>query len=266
MAQVTARRGRPDEGAATPEKPRSFVRQVGGWSRELLIVVLGALIISSVLRAFVGQMFIIPSGSMEQTLQINDRVVAIKLAEVKRGQIVVFSDPGNWLGPAPEQGPTRRVLQFLGVVPDTSTNHLIKRVIGMPGDTVECCDAQGRIMVNGVPLDETSYLYQDNGQQVAPSTVEFKVVVPAGRVFVMGDHRNDSQDSRCHLADPGIDGQVQGMGAFVPLDYIVGPATAILMPLPRAQRLRIPETFAAIPAPTESPPSEPVIEPAGVTC
>src|SRR4029077_18915501 len=97
----------------------------------------------SLLRGFVGQMFIIPSESMQNTLQVNDRVLVEKLSSIKRGQIVVFKDPGGWLtGPrAKERGPIGKAFQFIGVLPDTSTEHLIKRVVGLPGDSVMCCDA-----------------------------------------------------------------------------------------------------------------------------
>ena len=103
--------------------------------KELTVVVIGAVIVASLLRGFVGQMFLIPSVSMENTLQVDDRVVVEKLSTVKRGQVIVFKDPGGWLtGPAArERGPIGRALEFVGVLPDTGTEHLIKRVIGLPG-------------------------------------------------------------------------------------------------------------------------------------
>ena len=113
----------------------------------------GAVIVASLLRGFVGQMFLIPSISMENTLQVDDRVVVEKLSGIKRGQVVVFKDPGGWLtgSTARERGPIGKAFQFVGVLPDTSTEHLIKRVIGLPGDHVVCCDAAGRLTVNGQP-------------------------------------------------------------------------------------------------------------------
>ncbi len=135
---------------------------------ELVIVVVGALIVSSLLRAFVGQMFIIPSGSMENTLQIDDRVAVQKITDFHRGDIVVFEDPGGWLGPEeesePEPDPIGRALEFIGLAPAAS-DHLIKRVIGMPGDRVICCDKLGRLTVNGVALDETRYIYTSAGRR-----------------------------------------------------------------------------------------------------
>ena len=267
--EVSPRRSRRHQAEREPD---TVGRKIGGLARELVIVVVGALIVSSLIRAFLGQMFIIPSGSMENTLMINDRVVAQKFTGFDgvlftRGQPVVFADPGQWL-PASTivRGPVRQTLEFVGVLPNSSTGYLIKRVIGMPGDTVECCDDQGRLTVNGQPLDETSYLYTDaNGTQVAPSEIEFTVVVPADHIFVMGDHRNESADSRCHLADV-VGGEPDGMNAFVPLDNVVGPAIAIVSPLSRFESLRVPGTYADVPAPDHSAPAAPTIEPAGVHC
>ena len=147
--------------------PRSmtFGEHAVAFVKELLMVVVGAIIVASLVRYFVGQMFIIPSQSMENTLLIGDRVAVEKLSSVKRGQVVVFQDPGGWLNDeseGSERGPVGRALEFVGVLPDTSANHLIKRVVGLPGDEVVCCDAKGRITVNEQPLDETSYLYTDS--------------------------------------------------------------------------------------------------------
>ncbi len=245
-------------------------RRGGGASfvRELVIVVVGALLVSILLRAFVGQMFIIPSQSMENTLLIGDRVVVQKITKFQRGQVVVFADPGGWLGDidATEPNGLNKLLELVGIPTAASTGHLIKRVIGMPGDKVTCCDDRGRITVNGYPLDETSYLYTDpGGNQVAPSDVRFTVVVPRDRIFVMGDHRDLSADSRCHLADLSTT-QAKGQLAFVPESLVVGPAVAISWPLSRFEILHRPATFAGVPAPTEPAPVRGVIEPEGVRC
>src|SRR6188472_836260 len=129
-----------DELAAPGSDELSFGEHVIAFVKELLAVVIGAVIVASLLRGFVGQMFIIPSISMQNTLQIDDRVVVEKLSSIKRGQVVVFANPGGWLsGVVPtERGPVGQALEFVGVLPDTSTEHLIKRAVGMPGDHVVC--------------------------------------------------------------------------------------------------------------------------------
>jgi signal peptidase I len=252
----------------TVERPAGRRPNAGlAFLKELVFVVVGAIIVSSLLRAFVGQMFIIPSDSMQNTLLQRDRVVVQKLTDFHRGNVVVFKDPADWLGDEPTEEPTAvdRVLEFVGIPTATSQGHLIKRVIGMPGDTVVCCDASGRVTVNGTPLDETSYLYTGpDGTQVAPSDVEFTVVVPRDRIFVMGDHRDLSADSRCHLSDVSTQGR--GQTAFVPVSDVVGPAFAIVSPFDRAARLRVPATFADVPAPTAAAPERGEIKPAGVSC
>ncbi|MGI8457596.1 MAG: signal peptidase I [Propionibacteriaceae bacterium] len=252
---------------ATQDRAPSAARRAGSLLKELVIVVVGALVISTLLRAFVGQMFIIPSGSMEHTLDIGDRVAVSKIGGFERGEIVVFADPGGWLPDlgAANVSPVGRALEFVGF-PSGSTNHLIKRVIGMPGDRVICCDGRGRITVNGTPLDERAYLYTDSaGVQVAPSDVKFDVTVPTGRIWVMGDHRDASADSRCHLQDVGLDG-IRGGAAFVPESDVVGPAFAIALPVGRTQLLHVPTTFADVPAPREAAPKEPVIATKSASC
>ncbi|MGA4669868.1 signal peptidase I [Propionibacteriaceae bacterium Y1923] len=249
-----------DTGTSTP---RSGLGALGRGLRELAIVVVLALIISAGVRAFLGQVFVIPSASMADTVQVSDRVVAIKPFTPQRGDIIVFQDPGGWLEapPAPREG-VGRVLQFIGLLPDTSTNHLLKRIIGMPGDEVVCCDAEGRLVINGYSLDETSYLRPGSD----PATIEFRVVVPADRVFVLGDNRNASRDSRCHLATITNDGQPQGMIAFVPMADIVGPAKLRVAPLSRMGTLGRPAVFDQVPDPSSPAPAKPVIDPVGVGC
>jgi signal peptidase I len=252
---VTEREPAPEATDEEPSGPRSmtFGEHVIAFVKELLMVVIGAIIVASLVRYFVGQMFIIPSQSMENTLQIGDRVVVEKLSSIKRGQVVVFKDPGGWLNEeseGSERGPVGRALEFIGVLPDSSADHLIKRVVGLPGDQVICCDSKGRITVNQQPLDETSYLYTDSsGQQSVPSDIRFDVVVPDGRIFVLGDNRSESRDSRCHLNDSGT---VKGENAFVPEDLVVGRAIAIAWPLSDASRLPIPATYDTVP-PGKSP-------------
>jgi signal peptidase I len=238
------------DSAGGEQRELTFREHVVAFVKEFAAVVVGAVIVASLLRGFVGQMFIIPSESMQNTLQVNDRVLVEKLSTVKRGQIVVFSDPGGWLtGPrAKERGPIGKAFQFIGVLPDTSTEHLIKRVVGLPGDRVACCDAMGRVSVNDQPLEEKSYLYVGpDGVQVKPSQIRFEVVVPAGRIFVLGDNRVHSRDSRCHLNDVQA-GVTKGSNAFVPSDLVVGRAIAVVWPFDSARRLHTPATFEALPA------------------
>lgn len=246
---------------------RSRGRRLGGGLIEIVMIVVISLLISAGLRHFVGQMFVIPSQSMQNTLQVGDRVVVSKVSDFHRGSVVVFKDPGNWVidGPTPRTG-FGKVLETIGILPSTSANYVIKRVIGLPGDDVKCCDKLGRVTVNGVALDETSYLYSENGVQVSPANVPFEVIVPAGRLFVMGDHRNESGDSRCHLADLSVSGQPVGASAFVPESNVVGPAVAIVAPLDRIASLPIPSTFNDIPAAAHAAPAQASITPAGVGC
>jgi signal peptidase I len=219
--------------ARTQPHRKSFLRELPG-------IVITALVISVLIKTFLVQAFYIPSGSMENTLLVNDRVLVNKLAdkpdEIHRGDVVVFRDPGGWLnGPGESEngdgvlGAVRDVLVFIGLAPAAGEEDLIKRVIGVAGDEVVCCD-DGRITVNGVPLDET-YLYPGDD----PSMEEFSVTVPAGRLWVMGDHRSVSEDSRAHRQQPG-DG-------FVPVDDVIGRAFTIVWPLDRAQLLERPATF-----------------------
>jgi signal peptidase I len=228
----------------------TFGQHVLAFFKELTAVVVGAVIVASLLRGFVGQMFLIPSVSMENTLQVEDRVVVEKLSPIERGEVIVFSDPGGWLnGPtARERGRIGRAFEFVGVLPDTGTEHLIKRVIGLPGDHVICCDEAGRLTVNGQPLNESFYLFTEpDGSPIQPSTIKFDVVVPAGHFFVMGDNRDHSRDSRCHLNDMQ-EAHAKGENAFVPEDLVVGRAVAVVWPFDRRHRLPVPDSFDTVPA------------------
>lgn len=241
------------------DQDRSFASRTGSWIVEMVVIVVIAAIVAALLRTFVAQMFIIPSGSMENTLQVGDRVLVSKFGGFERGDVVVFEDPGDWLNiDKPEPGPIRQGLEFIGVLPDSGTDHLIKRAIGMPGDHVLLND-DGAIEVNGHPLDESAYLYAtEDGTQVAAATVPFDIVVPAGHIFVLGDHRNASGDSRCRLANQQ-QGSAPGEAAFIPLEDVVGASVAIVAPLDRLATFTIPETFGSVPAPSDPAPEKPIL-------
>jgi signal peptidase I len=228
--------------------------------REMAVVIVMALALSFVVKTWVLQAFFIPSGSMEDTLVLNDRVIVNKLVpramDLQRGDVVVFSDPDHWLSPgmAPRRSAVMQkvhdALSFVGLLPSESDDHLIKRVIGMPGDHVACCDAEGRLTVNGVPLKET---YIKSGD--VPSAIPFDVTVPDGMVWVMGDHRSDSEDSRYHN-EPGRTGAV-------PISKITGRAIAIVWPWDRIGSLSnhqeifgvVPKASPTSPAPTPTSPA-----------
>lgn len=198
--------------------------------RDLVIIVLAALVVSFVIKTFLIRSFSIPTSSMEETLQIDDRVIVSQLTpgvfDVNRGDVVVFVDPGGWLpsGLATEDDPLTRLFNWVGPrlgLPDQSGDqHLIKRVIGLPGDTVMCCDALGAMSVNGVPLDEPYLSLPDTVTEVSGSS--FSVVVPPGSLWVMGDNRYNSADSRANISGPG--------GGFVPLSNVVGRAFVVSWP------------------------------------
>lgn len=256
------------DGNSTPAevKRKSAGRRALGWLAEGTIIIIGALIISTLLRSFVAQMFLIPSGSMENTLQVNDRVLVAKFGGFQRGDVVVFEDPGNWLPPAQiSDNPARKGLEFIGVLPNSATEHLIKRIIGMPGDHVQYSGEDGRLLVNDSALEESAYLFSEGGVQVAPATVPFEIIVPEGHIFVMGDHRNQSADSRCRLTNTGA-GDPPGLAAFVPEDKVVGAAVAIVSPLDRISTFKVPETFSSVTDPELPAPSDPVIIEASPGC
>lgn len=251
-----ARSGTPNDGAedraGTPgsdgpdentSSGASAVRSLGSWAKEILIIVAVALLLSFLIKTFLFRAFFIPSGSMENTLEIDDRIFVNQLVpepfELKRGDVVVFRDTQGWLPePVAGTGSTnwfKDALIFVGLLPDESQQHLVKRVIGLEGDRVICCDAEGRITVNGEPLEEP-YLFPGAN----PSDVPFDVTVPEGKLWVMGDHRNASADSRANTDKPGE--------GFIAVEDIEGKAAVIAWPLDRMGFLgNYPDVFADVP-------------------
>ncbi|MEV5882940.1 signal peptidase I [Streptomyces sp. NPDC052020] len=246
-----ARRTGGPAGGRTRAERRKLQRKVKrrrrrGVMKEIPLLVGVAVLIALVLKTFLVQAFVIPSGSMEQTIRIGDRVLVDKLtpwfgARSQRGDVVVFRDPGGWL--RGEQTPAKEDpvvvkqikegLTFIGLLPSDDEKDLIKRVVGVGGDRVSCCDAQGRVTVNGVPLDE-DYLHPGD----APSTIRFDVTVPEGRLWVMGDHRSNSADSRVH--------RDRGYGGTVAEDQVVGRAMVIAWPFGHWSTLGEPDTYASV--------------------
>jgi signal peptidase I len=229
--------GEPEE---APERVRQQKRPRTFW-RELVTIVVAAAVLTLVVKSFIVQVYKIPSASMQNTLMVGDRVLVNKLVYhfrgIDRGDIVVFSGQGSWGpdAPPPSSDPLVRVfddvLSGLGLHSDQT--FYIKRVIGLPGDKVACCTAQDQVTVNGVPLNEASY--------VAPGGIPdqsydpFHVTVPAGYVWVEGDNRGDSSDSRLHLTDPG--------GGAIPENEIVGRAFFKIWPPSQFGDLPIPADF-----------------------
>ena len=207
--------------------------------RHLLIVVLTAVVLMLVVKAFVVQVYRIPSASMENTLQVGDRVLVNKVVyhfrSIARGDVVVFSGQDSWGpdAPPPSSDPVVRLFDDVlsGIGLQNNQTYYIKRVIGLPGDHVACC-TDGKVTVNGVPLSEGAYVFPGN----PPSTFKFNEIVPAGHLWVMGDHRSDSDDSRFHPGDPG--------GGAIPENQVVGRAFLIIWPPSQIRDLPIPSTFA----------------------
>ena len=218
-----ARRPRPLPVPGEEEDDSEEDRPRRGWLSTLAVVVV-VLALSAFIKTHIVQTFAIPSGSMENTLQTEDHV-SVRMYhphDVHRGDVVVFTDPGGWLDteePSGINGIVRDGLILTGLLPENSGHHLIKRVIGVSGDRITS-DGAGALTVNGVPLQET---YIKDG--AAPSLVPFDIIVPEGCIWVMGDNRSNSSDSRFHQDDPH--------GGAVPLDDVVGVATNVVWPVSR---------------------------------
>jgi signal peptidase I len=233
----TARSGRrPNRGAV-------------GFLRDLVVIVVVAVLASFLIKTFLIRSFFIPSESMQDTLQVNDRILVNELVPglipLQRGDVVVFKDPGGWLtGDQPVAGPSNAieaagdwVLSLVGLSTQDANDHLVKRVIGLPGDHVTCCNALGQMSVNGVPLKEP-YVVLSPGSS-AVSGVPFDVTVPKDRLWVMGDNRYDSKDSRFQTATPSK--------GFVPVKDVVGRAFVVSWPISHWSWLSdYPDTFDGV--------------------
>ena len=218
--------------------------------RDLLIIFVVAVLVSFLIKTYLIRSFYIPSQSMEQTLLVDDRIIVNELVPdvmpLSRGDVVVFQDPSGWLTarPEPDQPPLVAAadwfLSLVGLSASDSNDHLIKRVIGLPGDHVVCCNALGQVSINGVPLDEP-YITLPEGETEA-SGDDFDVVVPDDALWVMGDNRYNSKDSRYNQDTP--------LEGFVPVENLVGRAFVISWPIDRWSWLGdYPEVFAGIPDP-----------------
>ena len=220
-------------GKPAAAKPWSMLREIAG-------ILVASILVSLFIKTFVVQAFFVPSGSMEPTLHgctgcLNDRLLVNKqtslMGGVHRGDVVVFRDPGGWLPQSSASASPSRAheaLVFIGLAPTSNENNLVKRVIGVGGDTVE--GRGGKVYVNGSELNEP-YVFPGD----TPSPTDFRVTVPADSLWVMGDHRSDSSDSRSHRADPGK--------GFIPVEDVVGRAFVIVWPLNRTGGLERPATF-----------------------
>jgi signal peptidase I len=235
--------GTPDGGGPSGEPSHAAERKPRSFWKELPMLIGIALVLALLIKTFLVQAFSIPSDSMQNTLLQGDRVLVDKLtpwfgAEPGRGEVVVFHDPGGWLpeNPAPSSNPVVRGLQkslsFIGLMPSAEEKDLIKRVIGVGGDTISC-KGSGPVIVNGKPLNEP---YVFPGNTPCSPDKPFTVHVPKGRIWVMGDHRQDSLDSRYHMDQPG-DGTVS-------TKQVVGRAIVVAWPINRWDWLGIPGTFS----------------------
>ena len=225
--------------------------------KETVILVVVAVGLAVVVKTFFVQAFYIPSGSMEPGLEINDRILVEKPSywngSPQRGDVIVFKDPGDWLDTGEDAGPSGGLAQLLakiGLYP--SGGHLVKRVVGVAGDTVVCCDKDGRITVNGTPLAEDSFIdpQQDCDGPMAGCT-GWKATVPKGTLFVMGDNRDESADSSFHLCTADDSPECKKDDAFVSTDLVVGKVVALVWPLGRAHVLHRPDVFDDVAEPAE---------------
>ncbi len=231
------------EDASEPNKSGEDSQLANGilaWLKETSFILITAITLSVLLRTFIFQAFFVPSESMVSTLMKDDRIIASKLSyrfgEIQRGDVVVFSDPGNWLpDPRPETGVKAnltKLFTWIGILPANSGSDLVKRVIGLPGDNVVCCTNK-HIVVNGYELKDESYTRGLSDQ------IKFDITVPEGRLFVMGDNRQQSSDSRFHL---------ESQSGTIPIKNVVGQVVSVVWPLDRFGTMIAPEQLQKVPS------------------
>ena len=224
---------------AKEQTPKTIANAILSWLKETSFILITAITLSVLLRTFIFQAFFVPSESMVATLLKDDRIIASKLSyrfnEIHRGDIVVFADPGNWLpDPRPETGVKANVTKlfsWIGILPANSGSDLVKRVIGLPGDHVKCCTNK-HIVINGHVLKSEPYTRGSSDQ------VQFDIVVPKDRLFVMGDNRERSSDSRFHL---------DARSGTIPIANVVGQVVAIVWPLDRFGTMFSPQELSKVP-------------------
>jgi signal peptidase I len=251
---MTTEKSAPAEAVPGPESAATIQPRRRGWLvflRDVVVIILIAVLVSLVVKTFLVRSFYIPSGSMEDTLHVQDRIlvdeITPRFAGYERGDIVVFQDPGGWLPPstAPARPPVVEavewVLSLVGLAAPDSDDHLVKRIIGLPGDHVVCCNALGQISINDVPVDETGYMKLPAGEAAA-SGDPFDIVVPDGSLGVLGGNRYRSKDARYNTEQPGK--------GVVPVDNVVGRAFLVTWPFDRFGFLDFHhDVFASVPDP-----------------
>lgn len=214
--------------------------------RDIAIILLLSILLSTLIKAFVVRSFYIPSGSMMNTLQIDDHILVNELkprfGSIHRGEIIVFKDPDRWLPPntsTPPKNPIQNFVNMISFWSSSNDQHLVKRVIGIPGDHVVCCSATGKLIINGVEIDEP-YIKDADATFSSTTTIPFDITVPADSFWVMGDNRNNSADSRYHQNDKHK--------GFIPLDHVLGNAFVLTWPFQNVTFLgSYPEVFSSIP-------------------
>lgn len=253
-SMTTEKTAASQSGPTSPSSTDAGRGRTRGWLtflRDIIVIVLVAILVSFLVKTFVVRSFYIPSASMENTLLIDDRIFVDELtprfSAYSHGDVVVFRDPGGWLPPSTGQARHPLIeaadwfLALVGLSASDSDDHLVKRIVGLPGDHVVCCNALGQLSVNGVPIDESAYVKLP-AADAAVSEAAFDVVVPEGHLWVLGDNRYRSKDSRYNTDQPG-----QG---FVPIDNVVGRAFIITWPLDRFGLLDSHhDAFAGVPEP-----------------